>query len=97
MDSKRSFGELDKKFSAPDLVNSKCYSYPHTILFIVQVFLIFIVVSSSLINLTFEWGNQNLWTVILTSCLGIIMPNPKLKLVSPPASTDGGSEASKNI
>ena len=54
-------------------------SQPHTVLFIVQVALIFIVVCASLINLTFEIGNQNLWTVILTSCLGIIMPNPRLK------------------
>ena len=59
-------------------------SQPHTVLFIVQVALIFIVVCSSLINLTFEIGNQNLWTVILTSCLGIIMPNPRLKPSSAP-------------
>ena len=56
------------------------FSQPHTILFVVQVVLIFIVVCASLINLTLEIGNQNLWTVILTSCLGIIMPNPRLKM-----------------
>lgn len=49
------------------------------ILFIVQVSLIFIVTLFSLINLTFQWGNQHLWVVVLSSCLGYILPNPKLK------------------
>jgi hypothetical protein len=31
-------------------------------------------------NLSLQWGNQNLWTVVLTGSLGYIMPNPKLKL-----------------
>jgi len=50
------------------------------ILFCVQVSLIFMVTSVSLLNLTYEWGNQNLWTVVLTSSLGYIMPNPKIKI-----------------
>jgi hypothetical protein len=52
------------------------------ILFIVQVSLIFMVTSISLLNLTYEWGNQNLWTVVLTSSLGYIMPNPKIKFLN---------------
>ena len=50
------------------------------ILFAFQVFLIFIVVCVSLMNLTLQLGNQNLWTVVLTGSLGYIMPNPKLKI-----------------
>lgn len=50
------------------------------ILFIVQVFLITVVISVSLFNLTFEIGNRNLWTIILTSALGYILPNPKLRI-----------------
>ena len=53
---------------------------PDVVLFSFQVLLIFIVVCVSLLNLTFQWGNQNLWTVILTGSLGYIMPNPKLKI-----------------
>ena len=53
---------------------------PDVVLFIFQVILIFIVVCVSLINLTLQWGNQNLWIVVLTGSLGYIMPNPKLKL-----------------
>ena len=52
---------------------------PDVMLFGFQVILIFIVVCVSLLNLTFQWGNLNLWTVILTGSLGYIMPNPKLK------------------
>ena len=52
---------------------------PDVMLFAFQVVLIFIVVCVSLLNLTFQWGNLNLWTVILTGSLGYIMPNPKLK------------------
>ena len=50
------------------------------ILFTVQVSLIFVVVCTSLVNLSFEMGNQNLWTVVLTSSLGYIMPNPKIRI-----------------
>jgi len=50
-------------------------------LFTVQVSLIAIVVCVSLINLTFQWGDVNLWTLLLTSLLGYIMPNPKLKII----------------
>jgi hypothetical protein len=56
-------------------------SMPDTALFLCQVLVIFIVVCVSLINLSLQWGNQQLWTVVLTSCLGYIMPNPRLKLI----------------
>lgn len=52
---------------------------PDLILFSSQVLLIFIVVITSLINLSIGCDNPNFWTVVLTSCLGYIMPNPKLK------------------
>lgn len=53
---------------------------PDIILFASQVSLVFLVVTASLLNLTMEWGNQNLWTVVLTASLGYVMPSPKLKL-----------------
>ena len=52
------------------------------IIFTFQIILILIVVCVSLLNLTMLWGNQNLWTVILTSSFGYIMPNPKLKVAN---------------
>ena len=50
------------------------------ILFTAQIAIIFIVVCTSLMNLTLGYGNQNLWTVVLTSSLGYVMPNPHLKI-----------------
>jgi hypothetical protein len=50
------------------------------ILFIVQVLLIFMVTAVCLLNLTWGWGDQNMWTIVLTGSLGYIMPSPKLKI-----------------
>ena len=61
-----------------DVKNNVCKA--DLILFIVQVAIIFIVVCTSLKNLTLGYGNQNLWTVVLTSSLGYVMPNPKIKI-----------------
>lgn len=52
---------------------------PDVVIFVAQVFLLFVVVITSLANLTIDNGNTNLWTMILTSCLGYMMPNPHIK------------------
>ena len=52
------------------------------VLFTFQILVISIVVCVSMLNLTLQWGNQNLWTVILTASMGYIMPNPKLDVSS---------------
>lgn len=62
--------------------NSYGVGRPEAILFAVQIIIILLVVIVSLVNLTLEIGQLNLWTVLLTSCLGYILPNPKLKSVS---------------
>lgn len=64
------------------------------IVFISQIALLFIVVITSLVNLSLEHGNTNLWTMILTSCLGYMLPNPRLKAAkeqsTPRESTNDG-------
>lgn len=52
---------------------------PDVVIFMAQVVLLFIVVITSLANLTLDNGNTNLWTMILTSCLGYMMPSPHMK------------------
>lgn len=52
---------------------------PDVVLFTTQVSIIFIVVCTSLVNLTCYDKNIELWTMILTSCLGYLMPNPRFK------------------
>ena len=49
------------------------------ILFTFQIIVLLVIICVSSLNLTFEWGNQNLWTAILIGSIGYIMPNPKLK------------------
>ena len=64
-----------------DRESTKSFKYlkPDVVLFTFQMLIIFIVVIASLYNLTNQFGNQNLWTVILTGSLGYIMPNPRIK------------------
>jgi beta-lactamase regulating signal transducer with metallopeptidase domain len=52
---------------------------PDVIVFIAQVVLLFIVVTVSLVNLTLNKGNHDLWIMTLTSCLGYMLPNPRMK------------------
>lgn len=52
------------------------------ILFTFQISLVFVISLCSLVNLTLGIGNQNLWTALLTSCLGYVMPNPKIKVIN---------------
>lgn len=47
--------------------------------FFVQVFLIYIVVITSIVNLTINGDEGKLWTALLSSSLGYLLPNPSLK------------------
>ena len=50
------------------------------VVFFMQVILIYIVVIASIINLTVYKEDQGrLWTALLSSSLGYLLPNPKLK------------------
>ena len=49
------------------------------IVFFVQVILIYIVVITSIVNLTINKDEGKLWTALLSSSLGYILPNPTLK------------------
>lgn len=52
---------------------------PEVVIFAAQVILLFIVVIVSLVNLSIDNGNTNLWTAILTSCLGYMLPHPNIR------------------
>lgn len=47
--------------------------------FFVQVLLIYIVVITSIVNLTINGDEGKLWTALLSSSLGYLLPNPSLK------------------
>jgi hypothetical protein len=44
-----------------------------------QILVILIVVIGSLYNLTQQKGDQQLWTALLSSCMGYLLPNPTIK------------------
>ena len=48
------------------------------VVFFSQVILVYIVVVACIVNLTRGADDSNLWTCLLSSCLGYILPNPKL-------------------
>lgn len=61
-----------------------------TTVFITQVCLVYIVVIASLYNLTKnpDSSDGKLWTALLSSCLGILLPNP---------SVGGGRKKNKHV
>ncbi len=60
------------------------------ILFVFQMFIISIVVIMSIYNLTYNVGDTNMWTALLSSSIGYILPNPKIKF------TDETKKSSNN-
>jgi len=51
----------------------------HIIVYISQVVLIYIVVLASMVNIALG-STLQLWMILLTSCLGYILPSPSLKI-----------------
>jgi len=49
------------------------------IVFLCQVVVLYTVIVVSIYNLTKGNGDSNLWTALLSSCLGYLLPNPSLK------------------
>ena len=55
-------------------------TYPRKeIVFFAQIIIIYTVIITSIVNLSFDTGNTNLWIVLLSSCLGYLLPNPNIK------------------
>ena len=52
------------------------------IVFFCQTFLIYVVVVTSLVNLTLKNAPINLWIALLGSCLGYLLPHPSIDNIS---------------
>ena len=48
------------------------------VVYFTQVVLIFTVIITCIVNLSRGQGDSNLWTCLLSSCLGYLLPNPKI-------------------
>ena len=64
----------------PSVWNMFGYKFPKSEgVFFTQIILIYIVVITCIVNLSMGNGNSNLWTALLSSSLGYILPNPSIK------------------
>jgi len=50
------------------------------IVFFAQVILLYIVIIACIINLTIREEKSKIWIVLLSACLGYILPNPTLEI-----------------
>ena len=53
------------------------------LVFLCQIVIIYIVIIACIINLSVQNGESTLWTALLSSCLGYILPSPTLKRPKP--------------
>ena len=49
------------------------------VVYFCQVILIYIVVIVCVVNLTLQRDEGKVWTALLSSCLGYLLPNPSIK------------------
>ena len=70
----------DRKLLNNNFINNDCaITSTSLILFIFQSIVILLIICVSAYNLTINSGDSNLWTALLSSSLGYVLPNPKLK------------------
>ena len=67
-----------------DSVSSRwnCFGYKfprQEVVYFSQTIIIYIVIITALINLSFGIGESSIWTALLGSCLGYILPHPSIK------------------
>ena len=49
------------------------------IVYFCQMIIVYIIIITSIINLSLENGSNELWISLLSSCIGYALPSPKLK------------------
>jgi hypothetical protein len=61
-----------------DPIEARRISIREDVLFFVQIFIILIIMITSIINITLKTGNEHLWSGLLCTSLGLVLPHPKL-------------------
>ena len=55
------------------------YTFPRQeVVYFSQIIIVYIVIITCLANLSLQVGESNLWTALLGSCLGYLMPQPSM-------------------
>ena len=52
------------------------------IVFFCQIFVVYCVIGAAIANLSLQQGDKQLWTILLSSCIGYLLPSPSLKYSS---------------
>ena len=60
------------------------------IVFFCQIFVVYCVIGAAITNLSLQEGDKQLWTILLSSCIGYILPSPSLKF------TEGNRQSSNH-
>ena len=47
--------------------------------FLLRFSIPYIIIVFSLVNLTMRWGDQQLWIVLLCSCVSYLIPSPEVR------------------
>lgn len=47
--------------------------------FVLKFSVPFVIILACLLNLTMRWGNEQLWIVLLCSCVTYLIPSPEMK------------------
>ena len=73
---------------------SNNFENPKFIQFLFQITMLFIVCIISIVNLTLGTPHYEVWIFLLSTSLGVVIPQPKVKkmkhsLLSPPSSLEG--------
>ena len=65
------------------------------VVYICQIAAVYIVITASIINLAVGVGDSNLWSALLSSCLGYLLPSPTLHDESNSISNRSGQRRSE--
>ena len=49
------------------------------IVYFCQKIIVYVIIITSIINLSLQNGSSELWISLLSSCIGYVLPSPKLK------------------
>ena len=49
------------------------------VVYFCQMLIVYIIIITSVVNLSIRNGSSELWISLLSSCIGYALPNPKLK------------------
>ncbi len=49
------------------------------VVFFCQIIILFVVIVAAIVNLTLQTSDIQLWTALLSSSIGYILPNPRLQ------------------